>query len=385
MPVRQGGAAPREKVLLVGVRLAGRPAADTEEHLAELSLLTDTAGGAVAGQVVQERTRFDAGTLVGRGKALQIAARVQEEDVETVIFDDELSPAQIRNLEKIFGAKVIDRSALILDIFARRARSREARTQVELAQLQYLLPRLTRRWTHLSRQAGGSIGLRGVGETQLEIDRRLIRRRISRLRRDLARVEQARRERRRSREGIPKVALIGYTNSGKSTLFNALSGGVAAPVEDRLFATLDPLVRRCRAGGSDYVAIDTVGFIRKLPHHLVASFRSTLEETIDADVLVHVVDLTHARYEEQMEVTQTVLGEEGLLDRPCLLVLNKCDRAGDGVKARARRVHPEAVLMSALEGEGVGDLKRAIGAEIRRRGPVRGREAAGAGRKEAAR
>ena len=366
----------------MGVRLANQAISETEEHLAELALLTDTAGGMVMGTVLQERARFDPAYLVGKGKALQIAEQARKKEIQTLIFDDELTPAQIRNLEQLIGTKVLDRGALILDIFARRARSREARTQVELAQLQYLLPRLTRRWAHLSRQAGGTIGLRGVGETQLELDRRLIRKRISRLREELSRVERARRERRRARGEIMKVALVGYTNAGKSTLFNALSGAGAAFVEDRLFATLDPLVRRCKAGRDPYLVIDTVGFIRKLPHHLVASFRSTLEETVVADLLVQLVDLSHPEYEEHMQVTRGVLAEIELLDRRSLLVFNKCDLVQEGASERARELYPEAFFISALSGEGIPSLARAIG-KIVRGHALEGRKAPGRLRREA--
>jgi GTP-binding protein HflX len=350
----------------VGVHLTGQPRAGTQEHLFELELLADTAGGQVAGRVVQERARFDAATLVGKGKADEIGRMAKQNGVATIIFDDELSPAQIRNLEKITGLKVIDRAALILDIFARRARSREARTQVELAQLQYLLPRLTRQWQHLSRQAGGTIGLKGVGETQLELDRRLIRRRIAHLKVELDRIESGRRERRRGRSGVFKAALIGYTNAGKSTLFNALSLPRAAHVEDRLFATLDPLVRRFGAGRSDALLIDTVGFIRKLPHDLVASFRSTLEESADADLLIHVVDVSSPHWEEQMAVTGEVLNDLGLSERPTFLVLNKADRAEPGVLARAKALFPGAMVTAASLGRGVDLVAREIASAVSR-------------------
>jgi GTP-binding protein HflX len=355
----------RERVLLVGVRLANQQAADTEDHLDELSLLTNTAGGMVVSRVLQERARFDPAYLIGKGKAQQIGEQVRRDGIQTVIFDDELSPAQIRNLETAIGVKVIDRAALILDIFAGRARSREARTQVELAQMQYMLPRLTRRWSHLSRQAGGTIGLRGVGETQLEIDRRLIRMRIARLRRELDKVERGRTARRRRREEAFKAALVGYTNAGKSTLFNALSGMDSSFVEDRLFATLDPLVRRCWSEAGEFLLIDTVGFIRKLPHHLVASFRSTLEESVVADLLVHVIDLSHPGHEDQMDTTRSVLSGMGLAEHDTIQVFNKIDAAESGVRSRARKLHPGALFVSALGGEGVEALGRIIGERAR--------------------
>ncbi len=380
--MNQTTATARERVLLVGVCRSGRDRDETEADLAELARLTDTAGGLVVGRMWQERERFDPATLVGRGKAEELAETARRLGVDTVVFDDELTPAQIRNLEKLTEAKVIDRSAVILDIFARRARTREAMTQVELAQMEYLLPRLTRRWTHLSRQAGasGSLGLKGVGETQLEVDRRLIRKRISRLRSDLERIEKGRAERRREREGTFKVALVGYTNAGKSTLFNAL-GGQDAFVEDRLFATLDPTVRRCTTeDGSLFLLIDTVGFLRKLPVDLVASFRSTLEETASADLLVHVVDLSHPRYEEQMATTQEVLSSLGLLERPSIVVFNKADAIEEpGIIARARALNPGALVISAHDPAGVALVRRAV-AEVIEEQEVTARVRVSAGR-----
>ena len=325
---------------------------ETDDHLDELARLTETAGGTVVDRVVQDRAQLDAAYFVGRGKAEEIASHARGHHADLVIFDDDLSPAQVKNLEKVIEAKVIDRSGLILDIFARRARTKEARTQVELAQLNYLLPRLTRRWTHLSRQEGG-IGVRGIGETQIEIDRRLIRKRISHLRGDLDRIERARQTRRTGRRGVPKGALVGYTNSGKSTLLNALTRAEAF-VEDRLFATLDPLVRRCEvSAGRSVLLIDTVGFIRKLPHHLVASFRSTLEEVAEADFLLHVVDISHPQYEEQMSVTQQVLSGLGMSERPTILVFNKIDLVTQpGILERAGRLHPGSLCIAA--GRGIG-------------------------------
>ncbi|HET9481887.1 MAG TPA: GTPase HflX, partial [Candidatus Polarisedimenticolia bacterium] len=340
----------RERAILVGVVLPHMRREDTADHLDELARLTETAGGQVVDRLIQDRDQLDAAYMVGRGKASEIAAHSRGHQADVVIFDDDLSPAQVKNLEKLIGARVIDRSGLILDIFSRRARSREARTQVELAQLNYLLPRLTRRWTHLSRQEGG-IGVRGIGETQIELDRRIIRRRISRLQQDLARIEKGRHLRRAGRRGVIRGALIGYTNSGKSTLLNALTRSDAF-VEDRLFATLDPLVRRMELGaGRHLLLIDTVGFIRKLPHHLVASFKSTLEEAADADLLLNVVDISHARYEEHIEVTRQVLAELDLAHKPALMVFNKIDRVAEpGVLDRASRLDPQALFVSAAAG-----------------------------------
>ncbi len=331
---------------------------DVEDHLEELARLTETAGGEVVDRQVQERARLDAATFVGRGKAQELAAACRGHRADLAIFDDDLSPAQVRNLEKLLGTRVIDRSTLILDIFARRARSREARTQVELARLNYLLPRLTRRWTHLERQEGG-IGVRGIGETQIELDRRIIRRRIDHLKEDLERVVKGRQVRREGRRGVMQGALIGYTNSGKSTLLNALTHAEAF-VEDRLFATLDPLTRRLEIGGRPLLLSDTVGFIRKLPHHLVASFRSTLEEAAQADFLLHVADVSHPQMAEQMAVTSEVLSSLQLDNRPILIVLNKIDSAEPAAVERARRLHPGAVLVSAARGDGLDGLKEAL-------------------------
>ncbi|HEY3175903.1 MAG TPA: GTPase HflX [Candidatus Polarisedimenticolia bacterium] len=346
--------------MLVGVVLPRMRRETAEDHLDELARLTETAGGVVVDRLIQDRDRLDAAYFVGRGKAEEIASHARGSRADLVVFDDDLSPAQVKNLEKLIEAKVIDRSGLILDIFARRARSREARTQVELAQLNYLLPRLTRRWTHLSRQVGG-IGVRGIGETQIEIDRRLIRHRISRLREDLDRIERGRQTRRTGRRGATKGALVGYTNSGKSTLLNALTRADAF-VEDRLFATLDPLVRRFELDrGRHILLIDTVGFIRKLPHHLVASFRSTLEAAAEADFLIHVVDIGHPRYEEQMEVTHQVLAGLGMDSRPTVQVFNKVDRVTQpGILERARRLHPDALFIAAGKGLGLDSARAGI-------------------------
>jgi len=338
----------RERAIVVGVCRRPSERLETEEHLDELARLVETAGATVVGRMLQERGAVSPATLLRRGKVEEIRARCEDLSARLMICDDDLSPAQVRNLEESLEVTVLDRSALILDIFARRARSREARTQVELAQLRYRLPRLTRQWTHLSRQAGG-IGQRGVGETQLESDRRVIRRRIARLAEDLKGIEQERRERRKARSGIGRVALVGYTNAGKSTIMNLLTGA-ATFVEDRLFATLDPLVRRCEApGGEPFLLIDTVGFIRKLPHHLVASFRSTLEEAADVDLLLIVVDASSPVLGEHLRTTEETLEGLGLGDRPRLLVLNKIDRLPEPEIERLAAAYPEAIRTSALD------------------------------------
>src|SRR6266851_5733121 len=331
-----------EKVIAVGVVLPDRSRRVAEEHLDELEKLIETAGGMVVTKILAKRDAPDAATWIGSGKAEEIKRLSEKEKVLLIVFDDELSPAQTRNLEKIIGTKVIDRSALILDIFAGRARSREARTQVELAQLEYMLPRLTRQWSHLERQAGG-IGTRGVGETQLEIDRRIVRTKISQLKGELEKIEQTRQTQRKSRAAAFTVALVGYTNAGKSTLFNRLTGGSAWAV-DKLFATLDAKSQRAVFPmPRPTVIIDTVGFVRKLPHHLVASFRSTMEEAVSADLVLHVIDSTHPQHDDQRAIGEEVLGDLGVARDRVMEVYNKTDRA-DAVHIR-RRV---ALTLSAL-------------------------------------
>jgi GTP-binding protein HflX len=332
-----------EKVIAVGVVLADQSRTVADEHLDELGKLIETAGGEVIARILARRKAPDAATWIGSGKAEEIKHLAERQKAALVVFDDELSPAQTRNLEKIIGVKVIDRSALILDIFAGRARSREARTQVELAQLEYMLPRLTRQWSHLERQAGG-IGTRGVGETQLEIDRRIVRTKIAQLKSELQKIEQTRQTQRKSREAAFTVALVGYTNAGKSTLFNRLTGGSAWAV-DKLFATLDAKSQRMAFPMPlTTVAIDTVGFVRKLPHHLVASFRSTMEEAVSADLVLHVIDSTH---EEQAEVGREVLNELGIPGERVIEVWNKVDVSG-------------APGISALTGRGIEPLVETI-------------------------
>lgn len=359
-PVYEPDPERREATYLVGLVLPGSRRAVVEEHLDELERLVGTAGGSVIGRSLQERQRPDPATLIGSGFLEQLAERCEEASVEALVFDEDLTASQVRNIERAVPktTKVLDRAAVILDIFAQHARSREAQTQVELAQLSYLLPRLTRRWRHLSRQAGG-IGTRGVGETQLEIDRRLINRRMAQLKSKLEVIERDRRLRRERRSGLPTVALVGYTNAGKSSLFRRLSGADVL-VEDRLFATLDPRARRVGLG-EDLMAVltDTVGFIRKLPHDLVAPFRSTLEETAVADLVLHVVDASHTAWEDHIRVGDEVLEDLGVDRERVVVVLNKIDLV---VPARppagARSAGVTAV--SAVSGEGVDALKIAI-------------------------
>ena len=339
-----------ENAIAVALILPDLTRSVAEEHLSELEKLIETAGGAVVDRVFAKRPRPDPATYVGSGKAEQIKSLAANSGAKLIVFDDDLSPAQARNLEKITEVKVIDRSGLILDIFAGRARSREARTQVELAQLEYMLPRLTRAWTHLERQAGG-IGTRGVGETQLELDRRIIRNRIARLKEELTKIERTRETQRKSRNAAFTVALVGYTNAGKSTLFNRLTSG-SAEAADKLFATLD--AKSAKAAFEmprETVVIDTVGFIRKLPHHLVASFRSTMEEAVAADLVLHVIDSSHPQFEDQRAVGEDVLRDLGVkLDR-VIEVYNKADRT-DAFELRRKN----AASVSALTGRNIDRL-----------------------------
>ncbi|HUP47365.1 MAG TPA: GTPase HflX, partial [Thermoanaerobaculia bacterium] len=328
-----------ESVVAAGLILPELPRTVAEEHMEELAQLIDTAGGAVVATVLAKRGRPDPATFVGSGKAEEIKALAAGRGATLVVFDDDLSPAQVRNLEKIIGAKVIDRSGLILDIFAGRARSREARTQVELARLEYMLPRLTRQWSHLSRQAGGAGGgaRRGVGETQLELDRRVVRTRISRLKEELAKIEQNRQTQRKARRSAFTVALVGYTNAGKSTLFNRLTSG-GAEAMDKLFATLDARSQRAAFDmPRETVVIDTVGFIRKLPHHLVASFRSTMEEAVSADLVLHVIDGSHPQWSGQRDVGRQVLAGLRIEPERVIEVFNKSDRLDEHFAAPGTR------------------------------------------------
>jgi len=334
--------------------------AEAEEHLDELAALADTAGAEVIGRAAQARPAPDPRTFIGPGKAREIAGEIAALGAEVAVFDDDLTGSQAKNLEEILKVPVVDRSGLILEIFERRARSREARTQVELARLRYELPRLARKWGHLSRQVGG-IGVRGgEGETQLEADRRVLRQRISRLEGELERIDRMRRQQRRGRADLPVVALAGYTNAGKSTLFNRLTRD-ATLAEDRLFATLDSRLRRGALDGETWPVLfaDTVGFIRKLPHHLVASFRSTLAEVVEADLVVHVVDRSHPGWEEQLRVAEEVLAELGVDPERILLAYNKADRLPPGEIRE-----PDALFVSARTGEGLDSLRAAIGERL---------------------
>lgn len=354
----------REKIVLVGVTVPPQREEETERHLDELALLVDTAGADEAARVIQRRDRPDPATYVGRGKAGELRDLSLAVDADTVVFDDELSPAQSRNLEKILGRTAIDRTAVILDIFAQNAYTQEGKAQVELAQLRYRLPRLRGRGRELSQQAGG-IGTRGPGETQLEVDRRRVVRRMTRLESDLRRLTEQRRLQRKSRRRsrLAAVSLVGYTNAGKSTLLNRLTdAGVL--VEDRLFATLDPRTRRLALPGGETVLLsDTVGFVRKLPHQLVEAFRSTLEVVTESDLLVHVVDSVSPDPAAQIEAVRSVLGDIGAASVPELLAFNKGDLSSEARRLAGR--HPGSVTISALTGEGIADLLGAIGDRLR--------------------
>lgn len=354
---------PVERAVLVAAPRKG--SADAEhlvEHLDELSQLVDTAGAQVVGRLSQQVAAPNPSTLIGEGKVEELRAAVADESASLVIFDEELTPVQGTNLERELNVRVMDRAEVILDIFSTRARSHEAKLQVELAQLEYLLPRLTRMWTHLSRIRGG-IGLRGPGETQLETDRRMIRRKIQHLRRKLKDVAMHREVVRSGRQPMLEVALVGYTNAGKSSILRALTGGHDILVEDRLFATLDTVTREVDLGEGVRVRLtDTVGFIRKLPHHLVASFRATLEEATSASLLLHVVDASHPDWDEQMTVVDSVLAELGLAERPRLIAFNKIDLLPDplGFAARVRELHPGSVLTTVVRTDGLQSLRQAL-------------------------
>jgi GTPase len=364
---------PQERAVLVGAPTPEVSPKEADEHLEELGRLADTAGAAVVAVLVQRLTAPNPRYFIGEGKAAQLRQVVGDREASLVIFDDELTPAQGKNLEDLLGIRVLDRTELILDIFASRARTNEAQLQVELAQLEYLLPRLKRMWTHLSRIRGG-IGLRGPGETQLETDRRIIGRRIADLRHKLEIVARRRATQRKGRSGLFQAGLVGYTNAGKSSLLRTLSGAELF-IEDRLFATLDPATRQVDLpSGTRVLITDTVGFIRKLPHDLVASFRATLEEASEADLLLHVIDAAHPGWEEQKAVVEEVLDELELSEVPVALVFNKTDRlTHDEEDAMRRRVHAAfsepAAFTSTVEPDGTAELIELLEDQVRLQRP----------------
>lgn len=355
------------KAIAVGVSTPKCSKREVEEHLSELSQLAETAGIQVVESITQDRRNPDPATYIGSGKVEEVHLAAVAHGAEVILFDDELSPAQQRNLEKEIGKPVTDRTGLILDIFSRHARSRMAKTQVELAQLQYTLPRLTGMWSHFTKQRGGGVNMKGEGETQLEMDKRMIKTRMAELRRELSEIAQQAAVRRKGREDVFKVSLVGYTNAGKSTLMNALTeAGVLA--ENKLFATLDTTMRQLTLpNGIEVVMADTVGFIRKLPHQLVASFRSTLDEVVDADLLLHVVDASHSEFEAQIEATEGVLAELGIEGKPTILVFNKVDALSEpGLRDRLLAKDAEKALISAKTGDGLHELLQAIQAHQER-------------------
>jgi GTPase len=358
----------REKAVLAALRLPKQPRFQVDESLDELGRLAESAGAEVVGRMTQDRRAPTPGLYFGKGKIEELREWSREQGANLMISDDSLSPIQERNLGGSLGLKVIDRTALILDIFAQRARTMEGKLQVELAQLSYLLPRLVGQWKHLER-LGGGIGTRGPGETQLESDRRMIRHRIQKLHDELKRVRVHRRlvRDRRQATGYPVVALVGYTNAGKTTLLNQLTGA-ARVAADRLFVTLDPAARLVSAPGhAPFILTDTVGFIRKLPHQLVAAFKATLEELAEADLLVHVVDASHPGLEDQMAAVESLLAELELAERPTIVALNKVDRLDGEDALRALAARFNAVALSARTGEGVESLLERIGQEFRPR------------------
>ncbi len=351
-----------DKALLVGIILPQNNQIDIDNHLSELSLLAETAEIEVLGEITQKLARVNPAFFVGKGKASQVIDQAKVLDANIIIFDEELSPAQIKNYHKLAKEiKVIDRSALILDIFKKHAKTREAKTQVELAFCQYLLPRLTRQWTHLERQMGG-VGTRaGMGETQIEIDRRLVRDKISKLKLDLKKIEIERTTQSQKRNREFRVALVGYTNAGKSTLFNSLTGNNVY-VQDQLFATLDTTVRKLKINKTHQVLIsDTVGFIRKLPHNLVASFRSTLKELLEADLILIVLDASSVIIDDHLDTIKQVLTDLGADDIPKSLVLNKIDRVKEELELkRLRNKFSDAIFISALHHLRLDDVRNHI-------------------------
>ncbi len=351
---------PKERAVLIALSTGNFSRDQAEEHLEELELLTDTAGAETVFKILQERNNPDPAFFIGKGKAEEIAQLIELNNIQLAIFDDDLNPTQVRNLEKLFERKVLDRSGLILDIFASHAKTRESKTQVELAQLQYMLPRLTRAWTHLSKQYGG-IGTKGPGETQIETDRRMIRTRISKLKENLKKIEAQQITKSASRKNLINATLVGYTNAGKSTLLNRLTNaGVLA--EDKLFATLDSTTRVFEVEKNKKILLsDTVGFIRKLPHNLVASFKSTLNVVKDADLILHIIDASHEFYEDHIRVVEETLKELKSDNKPQLKIFNKIDLFKERHKLELLAAHhPGSLFISAERGIGIGKLTESL-------------------------
>ena len=351
-----------ERTIIIGVIKPGDTDETINEHLDELELLAQTASAEVVGRITQKISKVNSATFIGKGKADQIIAQAKELDVKLIIFDDELSPGQIKNYHNLSDKiKVLDRSGLILDIFRKHARTKEATTQVDLAYLEYLLPRLTRQWTHLERQMGG-IGTRaGMGETQIEVDRRLIRTRITRLKKDLTKIEKERNTQSMRRQSEFRVSLVGYTNAGKSTLFKAITG-TDVYIKDQLFATLDTTIRKLNLDSSHEILLsDTVGFIRKLPHNLVASFKSTLKEVLEADLILMVLDISSPQIKEHVNTIVDVLKEMGANEIPIIQVLNKVDLISDGTMIeKLQRSFPGSITISAQNHLRLSDIKRRV-------------------------
>jgi GTPase len=367
MPEMTDTSVRQERVVLIGLITSHEDEARIDEYLDELAFLVETAGGNAVKRFIQRLESADRRTFVGSGKLMEISAFVKEENIDAAIFDDELSPSQIRNIERELNCKILDRNNLILDIFASRARTAHARTQVELAQYEYLLPRLTRMWTHLEKQRGG-IGMRGPGEKEIETDRRIIRDKIALLKKQLKTIDRQKATQRGNRGSMVRVALIGYTNVGKSTLMNVMAKSEVF-AEDKLFATLDTTVRKVVIGNLPFLLSDTVGFIRKLPHSLVESFKSTLDEVRESDILVHVVDLSHPGFEEQIDVVNQTLAEIQASDKPTIMVFNKVDKwqevkeEGSQQTLESLRKHwvaqnnPPAIFISATRKTNLDELR----------------------------
>jgi len=349
-----------ERAILVGVRIGQTPRETAQEHIDELEELLATAGGEAVIKIMQDRQRLDVAYYVGKGKAYEILELIEPNEIDLIIFDDDLSTVQVRNLSNLFNKKVVDRSGLILDIFASRARTKEAKTQVELAQLKYMLPRLTRAWTHLSKQYGG-IGTKGPGETQIETDRRIIRDRIAMLTAKLKEIEANREIQVKNRKEMVKISLVGYTNAGKSTIFNLLTESDVF-AEDKLFATLDSTTRVFQVDKTHTALLsDTVGFIRKLPAHLVASFKSTLNEVRDADILLHIIDITHPFYEDHISVVNQTLKDLHFEDKVLIHVFNKVDVLEDKDRIElVNRRYENVVIVSAKRGFRIEELKSMV-------------------------